>query len=230
MLRTILFLSLITALGCGDSNGEGTLAVSAYGESFIEDGIPSDEMDDGWAIAFDSFMVTLNADIGGENFAGTNLVLHESTAGAGAPLGSAVLPSGTYDDVTFQIDALNVMGSATKDGRTITFDWTFDTPQRYVSCEESAVVPEDGIGNFEITIHGDHLFFDSLVSDEPGLLFEPLAAADTNADDVLTRAELEAADVGTYDVGNSDVTNLWQYLVAQSLLIGHVNGEGHCDS
>lgn len=31
---------------CGD--GEDTVRVTAYGESFIEDGIPASEMDDGW--------------------------------------------------------------------------------------------------------------------------------------------------------------------------------------
>ena len=54
-LGWILVAPLLGA--CGD--GEGTVRVTAYGESFIEDGISASEMDDGWAVAFERFEVLI---------------------------------------------------------------------------------------------------------------------------------------------------------------------------
>jgi len=83
----------------------------------------------------------------------------------------------------------------------------------------------------EITVRGGHLFFDSLVSDSPSVVFDTLAAADIDGDGDLSRAELEAADIGNYDPGNDDtITNLWSWVEAQSQMVGHVDGEGHCDA
>ena len=81
-----------------------------------------------------------------------------------------------------------------------------------------------------MTVHADHLFYDSLVSEEPELRFDALAAADTDMNDQITEAELAAAGVGSYDVGNEDVDDLWSWLVAHSRTLGHVDGEGHCDA
>ena len=124
-----------------------------------------------------------------------------------------------------------VSGSATKDGTTKTFDWVFDGVTRYSACETTTVVPEDGAATFEITVHADHFFFDSLVADEPQVLFQALADADTDGDGVIAPDELEATDIGSYDPGSAGaVNNLWSWLVAQSQNLGHVDGEGHCDA
>jgi hypothetical protein len=49
------------------------------------------------------------------------------------------------------------------------------------------------------SVHADHLFYDSLVSEEPQLLFQPHANAnanaDTDADGQVTKAELSVAEI-----------------------------------
>ena len=48
---------------------------------------------------------------------------------------------------------------------------------------------------------------------------------------ITTSAELEAADIGSYDPGSDAAgNNLWSWLVAQGRTLGHVDGEGHCDA
>ncbi|MBC7793727.1 MAG: hypothetical protein H7Z43_08460, partial [Clostridia bacterium] len=50
---------IIVLSACGDDDGRGTVVVTAYGESFIEDGISADEVADGWAVSFSRFEVAL---------------------------------------------------------------------------------------------------------------------------------------------------------------------------
>lgn len=88
---------------------------------------------------------------------------------------------------------------------------------------------EGETASFQITVHADHLFSDSLVSSEPKVLFQPLADADSDGDGALSEAELVAADVGAYDPGSEDgIDDLWAWLGAQVRTLGHVDGEGHC--
>lgn len=230
--RTLIFLSLL-GLGCGteDASGEGELDVVAYGESFIEEGIPASEMDDGWAIDFSSFSVTLSAiQVAGDTLNDTHTVeLTTPSAGAGQLLDSLLVPTGDYTDAGFTVSDIRVVGSATDGSVTKTFDWSLGTTTTYVDCEPTTSVAADSISSFQITIHADHLFYDSLVSEEPGLRFQRLADADTDDDGVITAAELEAADIGDYDPGSEgEVSDLWNFLRAQSQTVGHADGEGHC--
>jgi hypothetical protein len=91
-------------------------------------------------------------------------------------------------------------------------------------------VEKDATAIFQITVHADHLFYDSLVSEEPQLLFQPLADADADQDGDITTEELGATDIGAYDPGNEDLDDLWSFLMAQSRTLGHVDGEGHCQA
>ncbi|MEM1348636.1 MAG: hypothetical protein AAGI01_08785, partial [Myxococcota bacterium] len=53
---TVAFaLASIALAGCSENSGE--VAVTVYGEEFIEQGIPAEEMADGWAVTFDRFVV-----------------------------------------------------------------------------------------------------------------------------------------------------------------------------
>jgi len=49
----------LSALLLACSSASGTVEVTAYGEEFIEEGIPAAEVDDGWNITFSRFEVTL---------------------------------------------------------------------------------------------------------------------------------------------------------------------------
>ncbi|NOZ01954.1 MAG: hypothetical protein GXP54_08720 [Deltaproteobacteria bacterium] len=121
-------------------------------------------------------------------------------------------------------------GSATKGSKVVTFHWGFKTATDFTDCASTARVEPDGTGTVQLTIHADHLFFDSLVSTTPDDTFDLIAAAD-DGDGEITADELSNVDITTlanYQVGNADVTNLWDFLKAQTHTMGHIDGEGHC--
>lgn len=221
---------LFTLAGC--TAGEGEIEVRVWGEAFIEDGIPAEAMTDGWAIGFDRFEVEL----GDVAIAGTDIEaaapfdLAEASGGIGQSVGRTSAPEGDHADGEFTIVRVTLEGSASKAGVTKTFAWEFATPIHYFDCETTTRVPVGGVAEFQITVHADHLFYDSLVAEEPALRFDAIAAADTDADDVITMAELAATDIGPYDPGNLPIDDLWAFLAAQAATMGHVDGEGHCAS
>ena len=233
--------SIVSALCCAltasacteDAAGDGDVTVTVYGEDFIEVGIPADEMADGWAVTFDRFDVSIDQIIiGGVRIPATGAVdISAETGGAGHQLATAKVPVGEHTGSSFAIARVELSGSATRDGVTKTFAWTFDQETHYDSCEPTTSVARGEDATFQVTVHADHYFYDSLVSEEPALAFQALADADADADGVITRAELEVADIGSYDPGSDGgIDDLWSWLVAQNRTLGHVDGEGHCDS
>jgi hypothetical protein len=236
---SVLTLCLIVPAlgGCAsddeaDPSGRGTISVRAYGESFIEDGIPASDVDDDWAIDFSRFDVSLRDIVVGDvALADPDPVgVHESSNGEGHEVGTVSVAAGDYDSPSFSITQVEVEGSAKKGGVTKTFAWTFDSTTRYARCETSTEVKKNETASFQITVHADHLFYDSLVSEEPQLLFQPLADADADEDGEISSVELSDADIGAYDPGNADIDDLWSFLVAQHRTLGHVDGEGHCEA
>lgn len=234
-MRTMSFfvLSMLSMLsGCG-TEGDGTITVTAYGESFIEDGIPAAEVDDGWTIDFARFEVGIrDVSVAGARLLGPITVdLSRSSSAKGHELGSKRAPEGAYTGSAFTIVRVEVDGMATKDAVTKTFNWVFDKATRYAQCETTTETSDNGRTTFQITVHADHLFGDSLVADQPRILFQALADADTDDDGSITQAELVTADIGAYDPGNDDgVDDLWAWLEAQTRTLGHVDGEGHCQA
>jgi len=221
--------------GCGDSDdtaGEGTVNATVYGESFIEDGIPASEMADGWSVSFHTFIVSVDqVTIAGVSVPTPGPIdISGSTQGAGHTYGSITVPAGTHAAPSYAIQRVEVSGVATKDGVTKNFSWTFDAPTTYTNCETSTTVAAQGSATFQVTVHADHLFYDSLVAEEPQVVFQALADADADNDGTITQQELAGAGLGSYDPGNADITNLWDYLVAQTRTLGHANGESHCDA
>lgn len=234
---TLLTLTLATLLvGCGDDApgdaGAGAISVRAYGESFIEEGIGAEELGDGWAISFSRFDVTFrDVSVGGAVLADPDAVsLHEPSAGEGHELGTVSVAAGTHASPSFTIADVVVEGAAELGDVSKTFSFSFATPTRYSRCETSTVVGTGETATFQLTVHADHLFYDSLVSEEPQLRFQPLADADADEDGAITTAELQAANLGAYDPGNEDIEDLWSFLVAQHRTLGHVDGEGHCEA
>ena len=84
----------------------------------------------------------------------------------------------------------------------------------------------------QLTIHADHLFYDSLISEEPAVRFDLIASADIDDDGEVTLAELAAVDItgqSNYGVGNrTDIRDLAAFIAAKSASVGHIDGEGHC--
>ncbi len=225
----LLMASLLTA--CGGTDDElGTVRVTAYGEEFIEEGIAASEMDDDWEVEFDKFEVVISGvTVGGSTLDGSVTVdLAESSGGEGHELGQVEVPVGNHEGPGYTVERVEVEGSATQGDVTKTFHWVFDEPVVYSDCETTTSVSEGEAATFQITIHADHFFYDSLVSSDPELLFTALADADDDGDGEITTEELAAADVGSYDVGNEDADDLWSFLVALNATLGHVDGEGHC--
>lgn len=232
--RRVVSLSCSCALplliGCSSASF-GSVTITAYGEEFIEDGIPAGSMDDGWTIDFSRFEVTLSeVTLGGVTLGESATVdLTEASGGNGQELGSVEVPAGEHTNTAFVIGRVELEGSAQKDDVTKTFSWVFAEPVAYQQCETTTEVDSNESATFQITVHADHLFYDSLVAEEPKLLFQPLADADVDADGDITRAELGETDIGAYDPGSSGgIDDLWAFLEAQTATLGHVDGEGHC--
>lgn len=225
-------VALGAAFCCACASGGGDVEVRIWGEAFIEDGIPATELADGWAIGFDRFEVELrDVSVAGVTFEDPDPVdLTEPSEGRGQRIARAAVPAGDYDDAEFTLVSFSIEGSAERAGVVKTFAWMFDTPVAYSNCETLTEVPRDGVGELQITVHADHLFYDSLVSEQPTLRFDAIAAADTDGDGEVTMAELAATDIGPYDPGNLAIDDLWSFLAAHAQTMGHVDGEGHCAS
>jgi hypothetical protein len=226
---------LAAMLACACAAGEGEVEVRVWGEAFLEEGIPAAVMADGWAIDFSRFEVELR----GITVAGATLDdpepldIAQPSDGRGQFVGRVQVAAGVYehpDHPSFALVRVQIEGVAEKDGVQKSFAWTFDAPVDYMNCEATTEVPRDGVGELQITVHGDHLFYDSLVSPASLLRFDPIAAADTDNDGEVTMAELAATDIGAYDPGNLDIDDLWSFLSVHARTIGHVDGEGYCAS
>lgn len=250
------------ALACGDdAAAPGTLGVYAYGEEFIEDGIPADVFADGWKVEFAEFLIAISGVVvtntkadAALGAASTFIVDLAQFSGDGHLLVSGEVPGGRYDDTKFTVapalgavaanatpdqvafmndNALSIFvtGRATKGAVEKTFAWRFTSTTRYTECESTAKVDGDAARTV-LTIHADHLFYDSLVSTEPDVRFQLFADADLDGNHAITMEELAAVDItglDNYQVGNdTDVTDLAAFLVAHTATLGHIDGEGHC--
>lgn len=233
---------------CGDDGHDhdhaaGTLAVSIYGEDFIEVGVPAEAMSDGWAVTFDAFDVTIAGVTAQAGHDADELSfdtprtfqLATDTGGAGQAVHTFDAPGGVYDHFGYVIDGVTVAGSATDGTDAVTFDWTFDVLVSHSHCEIEVTV--DGTDEaVEITIHGDHLLHDDAVAAEPLLAFQAIADADgaegSTPDGDVTTAELAAVDLSTferYQVGSLPIATLLEFVTHQATTLGHVDGEGHCE-
>ncbi len=245
----LLGLGALLLSACG---GDGRLTVAVWGEGFAEEGIPASEVSDGWAISFEQATVSLgevevretdaaaDSEPAASEGAFRQVDVTAASNGEGHELFSAEVPAGSYGNVRWRIGgpgasaqpALRVVGSAVKGGVTKRFDWSFDNDTRYVACESEAEVTGGGEARVLLTLHLDHLFFDSLVDEEPSIAFDLIASADADSDGNVTEAELRAIDLRTqarYGVGGTGITDLWSYLRYQATNVGHIDGEGHCE-
>lgn len=135
-------------------------------------------------------------------------------------------------------------GEAEKGSVKKTFRWGFARPTAYTECkgEEDGketfgvVVTNGGADEIELTIHGDHLFYDDLQAENAVLRFASIAAADANDDGEVTLEELGMVKLtsidpaeGAYGTGAAgDVNDLGAFVVALSRTVGHYRGEGEC--
>jgi hypothetical protein len=117
-----------------------------------------------------------------------------------------------------------------------------------VDDTDGLVVPNNAIVNAQVTIHLDHMFFDTFATDEARLRFEPWAAV-AGEDGIITLEDLQTQPLADLRDRNGDplvdgegnpvvydpgplllsANNLGEYLHAAATTMGHFNGEGHCD-
>ncbi len=257
MKRVLLAIGLLVP-ACDDATeGEATLRFTAWGEDFIEQGIPAEAFVDGWSVDFETFFVSLDAiDADGEPLEGRYVVdLAQASAGAGHELGSLVVPASGQPAVSYALapataDAVTdadtarldtmvsagasiwVRGTASNGTTVKTFDWSFDVSPRYTECETGTPLVDGGVIDVVLTLHADHLFYDDLDSEEPNVAFDLVAQADMDRDGVVTMDELRAQSLSSqarYQVGGRDIDDLHGFIEAQARTLGHINGEGHCE-
>lgn len=133
-----------------------------------------------------------------------------------------------------------IEATATKGGVSKHIAWGFQLDTHYEHCEQQAtgaglVVPAGGQDTVQLTVHGDHFWFDDLQSPESKMRWQAIADADRSpADGTVTLEELEAVDLSSlpltqYGTGSvSGVKNLRQFVSSLSRTIGHYRGEGEC--
>lgn len=180
--------------------------------------------------------------------------LAQSSGGSGFLVLSGDVPGGAYDDIAYRIAgsseaeagnaeaadvalmndngyAIYVEGQATRGDESRTFAWGFTTATTYRRCRSVAAIDGNDASSV-LTIHADHLFYDDLVSEEPSVRFDAIAAADGDEDGDVTTDELGAVDITgfeRYQVGSFDVEDLWTFVDHQTSTVGHIDGEGHCE-
>lgn len=143
--------------------------------------------------------------------------------------------------------SVHVEGAATSPtGVQKTFKWSFSPATLFEGCHgvqdgkevEGVLVTNGGTQEVELTVHGDHMFYDDLQSEEGGPRFQAFADADVNGDGEITLAELDLVPLyaipvekGTFGTGAlGNVNTLGQYVRTLARTIGHYRGEGSCNS
>jgi hypothetical protein len=259
-MKMMIASALLFGAACGPQ--AGTLTVTIYGEELIEQGIPAGEFVDGWSVRFGKFLLSVG-EVSAASGQGAPALrqgayqvfdVSRSSGGAGHKVTQAVVPGGAYDNVAYVVApaaaqagnagasdleilrrggcGLYVEGTATKGGVIKTFRWGFTNRTAYSGCRSTAQV--DGAGaRTQLTIHGDHLFYDDLFAEEPNVAFDLIAQADADGNGEVTQQELKALDIRTqarYQVGSTGIKDLWDFIAYQTGTIGHIDGEGHCDA
>ena len=278
-MRRLASAVALLALGCtSSSEGVGTARFTTWGEAYIEQEIPSADVEDGWTIRYDRFLVVIaDVSVGSKGAAPVAKMARGKLFDMHAPGEKAVveltgLPAKAHDHVSYVIApataetvvadgateadkqamiaggySLYVEGKASKGTEAIAFAWGFRTSTLYDDCggeiagkvTEGVVVTNGGTDTVQLTIHGDHLFYDDLQAKEAKLRFDTIARADTSPKDgVVTLDELAAVKLATilkasgpYGTGSAaGIADLRQFVEALSRTVGHFRGEGECFS
>lgn len=242
--------------GCGD----GVWAVTTWGEEYIEQEIPAEIFEDGCSATYDTFLVNiagaalLDGDGKSSGALGSAQVFDMTQPGP-HPVGEVAAPATHYDTAEFRVapaSGAEVAGNATGDqtaemisagasvlvagtltcsAGAVTFRWVFQTDTTYRCEPDDLTLPAGGEDTTQLTIHGDHLFYDGLENPDAVVRGEAIVAADSDGDGAVTMEELSAVSVSGlgYQVGQySDVSDLGAFVTFLTQTLGHVDGEGHC--
>lgn len=151
----------------------------------------------------------------------------------------------TDADVTLMTDnqyMVYVEGTLSKDGESKTFKWGFSEPTLLEDCEgeidgkiaEGVLVTDGGEDVVQLTIHGDHPFYDDLQSPDAKVRGQAAFDADADDDGEITQEELALVQLvdlpaDEYGTGGVDgVNELGSFVAFLSRTVGHYRGEGEC--
>lgn len=255
-------------------DGKGTATFTTWGEEFIEREIPASEVEDGWTIHYNKFLVVLRnvkvADEAGTVAAqmnGSKLFDH-TKAGIKPVITFKGLAAQAWTHVSYEVSpatadtevvtgtdsdkqrmvsggySIYVEAVATKGSSTKSFSWGFTTATLFDRCrgerggKETAgiVVTNGGTDEVQLTIHGDHLYYDDLQAKEAKVRFDNIAAADVDDNGSITLDELAKVKLasipkenGPYGTGSAaGINDLGAFVTALSRTVGHYRGEGEC--
>lgn len=249
----------LLCLGLVACGGEGDWVVQTWGEEYIEQQIPADAFEDGCSARFDTFLVTMAArellDGDGEVVGAlTPAEIYDLTVEGPTSMGTVAVPADHYSEVVVRIapdasavaataspeaaDALTAAGASVLVDGTLTcggadkhFRWTFAESTTYRCAPADLTIPAGGSDTTEVTVHGDHLFYDGLENADAAVRGQALFDADADADGEIALEELQAVSIPTlgYEVGQySDVLDLRQFVSHLTRTLVHIDGEGEC--
>jgi hypothetical protein len=161
--------------------------------------------------------------------------------------GSGVSPLGTVNpaDVAQMSEkglTYWIEGVAQCPERSVSFSFQVAVPTVFSECEgdgEPGVSVSGGAtSTATITLHGDHLWFDSLPSASEGTVMRRAAwllKADSDGDGKVSTADLAnvraddafPSSLG-YNLSGAPIANALDFVRAQLATQGHLNGEGEC--
>lgn len=146
-----------------------------------------------------------------------------------------------------------IEGEAEKDGATLTFAWGLENPTRNASCTngldgtEGVVIRRNATTEAELTVHIDHLFWDTLGSEQLRLRFDAIAGAADEAGHIDTDALASQRLSDLRDREGNPLTdssgarviynpesvplpdhNLKEFILAAAASQVHYNGAGLC--
>lgn len=146
-----------------------------------------------------------------------------------------------------------IEGTAEKGADSIAFAWGISNPTKNANCTnglddtDGVVIRSNATTEAEITIHVEHLFWDTLGTEGAGLRFDAIAAVaggdmSVTSEEIATQtlANLKGADgmplkddMGMpviYNPGSVPLASqdLWAFIQASSASMAHLNGEGLC--
>lgn len=174
------------------------------------------------------------------------------------------LPAFKYDEVSYRIGpaddavavgevseadvgsmragaSLRVEGTVSNGAQSKRFAWAFSVSTHYSRCEnldfgEGVTVPNGSEETVQLTLHGDHLWYDGLQADDAKVRGAAILAADANDDGEVTMAELAAVQLTSLPLSQYDTTGaggvktLADFVTALSRTVGHFRGEGDCSA
>lgn len=249
-------ITLIALAGCAP---EGAWSLQTWGEDYIEQQIPPSDFADGCSATYDTFQVALlEQGLVDGNGAFVAQVPSAQAFDLSLPgphlVGSAPAPVGLYPIVQARIApsesltageiepgeetrlaeqgwSIYAEGEVTCGAESVRFAWGFETDTTYVCVPEGLDVARGGAALSELTVHGDHLFYDGLEDPDAEVRGRAIVDADADADGWVTLEELQRVDVAPlgYTVGQfGTIRDLRAFVTHLTTTLGHIDGEGHC--